>query len=79
MRLMAVYVSFIAAYWIFRREFVACESRGVAVAFVRKVGGNLLELRWPKENKQPQTPPLRYEMTTQKMQWQSSGGGYALD
>jgi hypothetical protein len=38
MRLMAVYVSFMGGYWIFRREFVACESCEAAIASVREVG-----------------------------------------
>ena len=39
MRLMAVYVSFIAVYWIFRREFEASESCVAAIASVMEVVG----------------------------------------
>jgi hypothetical protein len=45
MRLMAVYVSCMTVYWIFRREFAACESCGAAIASVWRVGMNLPELR----------------------------------
>jgi hypothetical protein len=39
MRLMAVYVSSMTDYWIFRREFVVDESCVVAIASVRMLSG----------------------------------------